>query len=250
MIAFSCIRERLTIPPLFVSFQLSIILKDHDECGERKLYQAQAGNLPAYFVDGTQEAGFGHSVLIADIVPGEHVEIHIKYIATVIVIRQHANYLQFAIRMPDDLIHGMNEKDNNQLCVKGCPLGERINYKEFMKDFLTEKSQRQSSVAQCRDANVIDDYLDSCVFDLLTTGDQNFTKAAQHAMMDVSRLHPKASVILKNRTSVFEDDELYNLLTSKSGACGSIRTTCLLRLQLILCLFVLLLVRQTTTCVT
>ncbi|XP_072038109.1 repulsive guidance molecule A-like isoform X2 [Amphiura filiformis] len=230
--------------------KLSIIIKDHDECAERKLYQAQSGNLPAYFVDGTQEAGYGHSVLIADIVPGEHVEIHIKYIATVIVIRQQGAYLQFAIRMPEDLIHGINGEDDTQLCVRGCPLRERIDYKDFMQDFLTEKSQRQSSVDQCRDANVINDYLDSCVFDLLTTGDQNFTKAAQHAMMDLNRLHPKASVILKNRTSVFENEELYNLVTTKSGACGSGRTNCLLRLQLVLCLFVLLLVRQTTTCVT
>lgn len=230
--------------------KLSVIIKDHDECAERKLYQATSGNLPAYFVDGTQEAGYGHSVIIAEIVPGEHVEIHIKYIATVIVIRQQGQYLQFAIRMPEDLIHGV-EGEDNQLCVRGCPSRERINYKEFLKDFETEKSQRQSSVAQCREANVIDDYLDSCVFDLLTTGDQNFTKAAQHAMMDVNRLHPKASVMLKNRTSVFEDEELYNLLNgSGENSASSTRTNSLLRLQLFSCLFVMLLVRQVTTCVT
>lgn len=227
--------------------QLTVIIKDHDECAERKQYSAQSGNLPAYFVDGTQEAGYGHSVLIEDVVPGEHVEIHIKYISTVIVVRQQGQYLQFAIRMPEDLIH---KDDSAQFCVSGCPHKEQINYKDFIKNFLPEKTQRQSMVRECRDAVLIDDYLDSCVFDLLTTGDQNFTKAARHAQMDVNRLHPH--VVLKNRTSVFEDEELYTLLTTngENGAMTSSRTSALLRLQLVLCLFVLLLVRYLTTCVT
>ena len=229
--------------------QLSVIIKAYDGCAERKLYSAQSGNLPAYFVDGTQDAGYGHSVLIEDVIPGEHVEIHIKYISTVIVVRQQGQYLQFAIRMPEDLIH---KDDSTQFCVAGCPHKERISYKDFIKNFLPEKTQRQSMVRECRDAVLIDDYLDSCVFDLLTTGDQNFTKAALHAQMDVNRLHPQGTLLLKNRTSVFEDEELYSLLTTngQNGAMTSSRTSVLLRLQLVLCLFVLLLVRHLTTCVT
>ena len=138
----------------------------------------------------------------------EHVEIEIQYIATLIVIRQVGRYLTFAVRMPEELIRSHGE-DDMQLCVGGCPSTEQIDYASFLSQTARAdrnyKKLRREAIAKCRKAKVIDVYLDSCVFDLLTTGDSNFTRAAQSALTDVTRLHPKASFLLKNRTSLFEN---------------------------------------------
>ncbi|XP_022105381.1 repulsive guidance molecule A-like isoform X2 [Acanthaster planci] len=189
--------------------KLSVIVKGHSECAERKLYLAQTGNLPGGFVDGTRSSGpEGRGVFILEVVPDKHVEIHIRYIGTVIIIRQIGEYLLFSVRMPEEIIKRQGPEDL-QLCVRGCPGREKIDYVKFLKqtkDVDQEKLQR--AIAKCRQTNVIDVYLDSCVFDLLTTSDDNFTNAAENALRDISRLQPNASLSLHNRTSVFEDSKI------------------------------------------
>lgn len=190
--------------------KLTVLIKSHrdGDCAEPKEYQATAGNLPPAFTDGTITSGRDQGVVIIEVIPHEHVEIHIKYIATLIVVRQVGQYITFAIRMPYELIQYQGAEDM-QLCVGGCPPSERIDYASFLsqtaRDGRDYKKLRQDAIAKCRKINVVDDYLDSCVFDLLTTGDMNFTQAAKNALTDVSRLHPNASFLLKNRTSVFEN---------------------------------------------
>ncbi|XP_072166587.1 repulsive guidance molecule A-like isoform X2 [Diadema setosum] len=203
--------------------KLTVIIKPHrdGECAEHKQYQAVAGNLPAVFSDGTVTSGREQGVVIVEVIPGEHVEIHIKYIATLIVIRQVGRYITFAVRMPQEFIHHYGAEEM-QLCVRGCPPSEQIEYASFLsetaRDDRNYKELRQGAIAKCRQARVIDDYLDSCVFDLLTTGDANFTRAAQSALTDITRLHPNASILLKNRTSVFENASFPGFTNVDGGA--------------------------------
>ncbi|XP_078572009.1 repulsive guidance molecule A-like isoform X3 [Branchiostoma floridae x Branchiostoma japonicum] len=194
--------------------KLTVIVKGEvAECAREKVYQAQQNNLPDAFADGTRSGGpNGIRSLVLDVrVPGRHVEIHIRYIDTTIVLRQIGNYLTFAIRMPEDVINTGNvDEDGLQLCVKGCPLSERIDYVEFLKhppqssNTVLHRSEvampKDLAIAKCRQSNVTDFYLDSCVFDLMTTGDANFTLAAKSALEDVNRLHPNPGRTHRNRT--------------------------------------------------
>eukprot|EP00057_Strongylocentrotus_purpuratus_P004416 XP_003728654.1 PREDICTED: repulsive guidance molecule A isoform X2 [Strongylocentrotus purpuratus] len=203
--------------------KLTVIIKPFrdGECAQRKLYQATAGNLPTTFDDGTITSGREEGVVIIEVIPGEHVEIHIRYIATLIVIRQVGRYITFAVRMPEELIQYQGAEDM-QLCVKGCPVSEQIDYATFLSQTTRAdrnyKELRVDAIAKCRKAKIYDEYLDSCVFDLLTTGDANFTQAAKSALTDVNRLHPNASFLFKNRTSVFENASFPGYRDIEGGA--------------------------------
>jgi RGM family protein len=153
--------------------------------------------------------------------PNKHVELHIHYINTTIVVRQIGRYFTFAIRMPRQLVNGLGEggvragrHSEPELCVKGCPASERIDYKQYLadrRDHVTRiQSQasglqvtmtRQEAEETCRDSGLVDFYFDSCVFDLMATGDRNFTLAALSALRDVMKLDPSAARF-SNRTSL------------------------------------------------
>lgn len=164
-------------------------------------------DLPAAFVDGTTTGGDGHtkSLQIVEKVTGKYVEMHARYIATTVYIRQLGYYLTLAIRMPQELVMAYEESQDLQLCVNGCPSGERIDDGghlplPVMGQLLPQDGAAdpwsaytlETATTKCNEKmRVKDIYFYSCVFDLLTTGDANFTTAAHSALKDVEALHPK-----------------------------------------------------------
>lgn len=195
-----------------------MIIKRHDECAASHyvMYQALTNDLPATFDDGSTHFGKDKSVLISEIEPNRHVEIYLRYIDTLLVIRQIGLYITFAIRMPEEIVNSTSQEDPErlQLCVSGCPKAELINYKQFLvqthakfknggnevENLVEDAMTSDLAYKLCRRVNVTDFYLDSCVFDLMTTGDLNFTLAAYRALQDVVRLDPRAAAMLENRT--------------------------------------------------
>ncbi|ESP05563.1 hypothetical protein LOTGIDRAFT_83132, partial [Lottia gigantea] len=177
--------------------KLTVVIKKNARCASDNfvMYQAQTDDLPGSFYDGHTFYGKHKSVELLEIEEGKHVEINIRYIATTIVVRQIGRYFTFAIKMPEEIVNNSHSATSNGLCYRGCPLSERINYQEFLAskqdivDNLSENSAniqmlRKDAELICREANVVDFYFDSCVFDLMTTGDQNFTLAALSALQD------------------------------------------------------------------
>ncbi|XP_046550232.1 repulsive guidance molecule A-like isoform X2 [Haliotis rubra] len=201
--------------------KLTVIIKKKPECTSDNflMYQAQTDSLPGSFYDGKTHYGQHKSVELVEVDPFKHVEIHIHYIETTLVLRQIGRYFTFAIRMPEEIANNSVSFDNLQLCVSGCPERERINYQEFLAlrkdriDSLSESEKsfmsREQAEGICRDSNVVDFYFDSCVFDLMTTGDKNFTMAAVSALQDVVKLDPSAVRFSANRTSLDRYDDQY-----------------------------------------
>ncbi|XP_013389379.1 repulsive guidance molecule A [Lingula anatina] len=211
--------------------KLTVVIKSDDrieECGPSQyvLYQAQTNYLPATFDDGRWHFGVEKSVQILEKDPGKHVEIYVRYIDTTIVVRQIGRYFTFSLRMPEELVNRTreNNQDGLNLCLQGCPLSERINYKKYLATkrgrLKSEQStsdtkngfamSREDAINKCRTSNVVDFYFDSCVFDLMTTGDTNFSLAADVALQDVSRLYPESRKTQKNRTDLAEYDKVYS----------------------------------------
>ena len=206
-----------------------MIIKENTDCGAQKYvtYQAQNLYLPATFDDGRSHLGPDRSIQIREVEPGRQVELYVRYIDTTILVRQVGRYFTFAIRMPEDIVNSSRNPHGIQLCVKGCPRNERINYKEF----IAQKHGRLKAAAnglqpsgalvmsredaeeKCRAAQVVDFYFDSCVFDLMITGDTNFTQAANVALRDVFSLNPEAVKLHQNRTSL----HIYDVLVSGSA---------------------------------
>lgn len=79
------------------------------------------------------------------------------------------------------------------LCVTGCPYRQRIDYRELLSYTDVQlavmrprrtKMSRKEAHAKCTETKITGFYLDSCLFDLLTTGNVNFSAAAWHALDD------------------------------------------------------------------
>ncbi|XP_044302657.1 repulsive guidance molecule B [Varanus komodoensis] len=187
--------------------KITIIFKSYQDCTDQKVYQAVTDDLPAAFVDGTTSGGDGDtkSLRIVERVSGKSVEMHARYIGTTVFVRQLGRYLTLAIRMPEELAMAYEESQDLQLCVNGCPLSERIDDSghlplPVMGQLLPPGASSQSrsvytlesATTKCHEKMLLKDiYFYSCVFDLLTTGDANFTAAAHSALQDVEALHPK-----------------------------------------------------------
>ncbi|XP_028603839.2 repulsive guidance molecule B isoform X1 [Podarcis muralis] len=197
--------------------KITIIFKSYQDCTDQKVYQAVTDDLPAAFVDGTTSGGDGDtkSLHIVERVSGKYVEMHARYIGTTVFVRQLGRYLTLAIRMPEELAMAYEESQDLQLCVNGCPSSERIDDSghlplPVMGQLLPPGASSQtrsvytleSATAKCHEKMLLKDiYFYSCVFDLLTTGDANFTAAAHSALQDVEALHPR-----KERWHIFPDN--------------------------------------------
>lgn len=191
--------------------KLTIIFKNFQECVEQKVYQAEMDELPAAFTDGSKNGGDKHganSLKITEKVSGQHVEIQAKYIGTTIVVRQVGRYLTFAVRMPEEVVHAVEDGDSQglYLCLRGCPLSQQIDFQAVHAAAAQgtrgphgaspppaapgDTFPYETAVAKCKEKLPVEDlYYQACVFDLLTTGDVNFTLAAYYALEDVRSLH-------------------------------------------------------------
>ncbi|NXG74542.1 RGMB protein, partial [Baryphthengus martii] len=187
--------------------KITVIFKSYQDCTDQKVYQAVTDDLPAAFVDGTKGGNVGKtkSLQIVEKVSGKYIEMHARYIGTTVYIRQLGHYLTLAIRMPQELVMAYEDSQDLQLCVNGCPSSERIDYSDHlllpvMGQLLPQGGAAhpqsvytlETATTKCHEKMLVKDiYFYSCIFDLLTTGDSNFTAAAHSALQDVEALHPR-----------------------------------------------------------
>ncbi|KAK7115524.1 hypothetical protein V1264_001373 [Littorina saxatilis] len=213
--------------------KLTVIVKSNGECGSEHYhtYQAQTDSLPSAFEDGNTSIGPHGSVQVVEVEANRHIEIHVHYIATTIVVRQIGRYFTFAIHIPQSINENQHKGRSSgepELCSKGCPASEQINYKQYLaqrRDTVTRIQSeatgpqvvisRYEAEEVCKDSGLVDFYFDSCVFDLMATGDKNFTLAALSALKDVLRLDP-AMAPLENRTSLQPYDSAFGAATAFS----------------------------------
>ena len=188
-----------------------MIFKSYHGCTDQKVYQATTEDLPLAFQDGSRTGGKSGSLTIAERVGsgvGREVKIQARYIGTSIIIRRVGSYLTFAIRMPEETLDFSEDNGGLQLCLHGCPRNELI--KEHTLGHHGQQLILQGTnielgplrppnqaytveraTAKCRKTLQVEDvYFQSCVFDLLTTGDPEFSMAAYGALEDLKALPP------------------------------------------------------------
>lgn len=220
--------------------QLTIVIKKNIDCAADSFvtYQAQNDYLPSTFDDGHIHYGPDRSVQLIEKSPGKHVEIFLRYIDTMISVQRIGQYFTFAIKMPEEVINS-SEENNLELCVTGCPKSEIIQYQEIIAknqnnvlEISTKQGEnivisRSDALELCRKAELTDFYLDSCVFDLLTTGDKNFTTAAHRAWQDSVSMMPTIKATQENRTDLkVHDDRYFNHASSSwTSSQSSFRIT-------------------------
>ena len=185
------------------------------------------GPLPPGMSSSVNPAALEHlvPVRIVEKEPGRHVEIHARHLGATLVVRQIGRYLSFSARLPRDVAEQGAGREGLQLCVKGCPASERIDIAalllgtghsrhpsmpssgRFYRSQTSEASAalakgmpRDAALTLCREYNLTDYYLDSCMFDLMTTGDRGFSLAASKAQSDYVTLLPDGAQRLGSRT--------------------------------------------------
>lgn len=118
--------------------------------------------------------------------------------------------------MPEPLAQNFNQ-EKNELCSTGCPLSEQIDIQQVT----ISKLDRDRIITLCRNSvgptghRLTDQYLDWCVFDMMTSNDEQFINASHAAHSDVLFFEPRS---LSNRTiSVFEFNPIH------AAACSTYR---------------------------
>lgn len=168
------------------------------------MYQATTDDVPSAFQDGTRSGGHAGSLRITE--NSGHggvrqVTINARYLGTSIIVRRVGRYLTFAIRVPEEMVE---ESGGLQLCLHGCPRSELINAHVLSRGPPQEGSDGQlqpgsmgradlleRATSRCRETLQVEDvYFQSCVFDVLTTGDVQFSMAAFAALQDLKALPP------------------------------------------------------------
>ncbi|XP_061679158.1 repulsive guidance molecule A isoform X2 [Syngnathoides biaculeatus] len=203
--------------------KLTIIFKNFQECVDQKTFHAETDELPAAFADGSKNGGERHganALRVVEKVPGRHVEIQARYIGTTVVVRQVGRYLTFAVRMPEEVVRSVEEEEDDDdqdlyLCLHGCPADQRIDFRKVPTQAAgaARGFTYRSARAKCKERLPVEDlYFQSCVFDLLSSGDINFTMAAYYALEDVKTLHSDSK-----RFHIFEKDAF----ASRAAAPGA-----------------------------
>eukprot|EP00061_Rhincodon_typus_P015088 g42568.t1 len=167
--------------------RVTAIFKNSKECIDQKVYQAEIGNIPAAFVDGSVNGGDrngANSLVIKEKFDAGHMEIQASYIGTTLLVRQVGQHLGFAILMPEEVASSHTEEQDQQLCVSGCPFTERLPLN-------SPTDTEEGAKAKCKEKLQVEDiYFECCVFDILMTGDPNVSLAAFKAVEDAKILHP------------------------------------------------------------
>ncbi|XP_077188237.1 repulsive guidance molecule A-like isoform X2 [Paroedura picta] len=182
--------------------KITLIFKSFPGCSEQRVYQATPGDLPLAFTDGTRSGGLqegsGSSLRILEKPDRRQVEIQAHHIGSTAILRQVGRYLTFAIRVPEDILGPSEHSADLQLCLHGCPQNEQIQEHRLSpaSSGQTLPSSRQAYTVEtasqeCNHLLPVEDmYFQSCVFDLLTTGDSDFSMAAYGALEDMKALYP------------------------------------------------------------
>ncbi len=230
-----------------------MLLTRNDQCADSRYvtYEASSDWLPSVFTDGRSHV---QSVAILEHEPNAHVEIRVPYIDTTIAVRQVGGYLSVAIRIPLDVAnvtasspssmtsHTDNDEDSEptetlQLCLSGCPSSQIIGHlvsskhvrlKTSVDDVSegAERAQRLTSATEaCRRAGLVDVFLDSCVFDVVATGNEAFVNASALALTDMLKAVPLTSRQLTNRTSLALTWHRHVTVTSSTSRPGVVRVT-------------------------
>ncbi|XP_053118179.1 hemojuvelin-like isoform X2 [Hemicordylus capensis] len=182
--------------------KLTIIFKKM-ECIREMIYQAEIDNLPAAFVDGYvngDERPEGRSLTIHEPTPGQHIVINASYIGTTIFVRQVGRQLSFSIQATEEMAFSFTDEQDLQLCVGGCPHSQRISQsKSCCKSNITEAWAH----LLCKDQLPVEDvYFESCVFDVVTSGDPSFSLVARYALEDAKLFHPNTQKVHIFQTNV------------------------------------------------
>lgn len=164
--------------------KVTVLVKEHGACGGERTYEASAEALPRAFVDGTTWTGgtaLSPHTQVRERVPGEHVLITVSHINATVAVRKIEKYLTVLVSLPESEI---GEGGELQLCVGGCPDSERLP-RSPPRPVVSPAMAKSQAVKLCKEYNVTDYYLDSCIFDLMATGDKSFRVAALAAQRDL-----------------------------------------------------------------
>ncbi|XP_053640245.1 repulsive guidance molecule B isoform X2 [Cherax quadricarinatus] len=165
--------------------KVTIIIKGHSGCGSERTYEASTEALPRAFVDGTTWSGGSPErpyIEVHEKMPGEHTLITVSFINATVAVRKIGRYLTVQVTLPEKLLRELEGDDELQLCLQGCPPHELLDRAGAASAVAMSKKK---ATKLCKEYNITDYYLDSCIFDLVTTGDQSFRIAAQAAQKDL-----------------------------------------------------------------
>lgn len=213
---------------------MTVVIKRNDSCALDRYvtYQAQNGELPRTFDNGLIEF---NTVEIFEISPKWHIEIDIGYKQTVVVIRLVGVAYSVSVNLPKDIYLEISEAHRGDgtvhLCHSGCPSSERVDLNSYFgqkssKLKRTVIMSKNDAIERCRGLRLTGFYFDSCVYDLMATGDSSFASASYDSYSDLLRFVPDAATSMHRNDATLEKlDETANSSTEFGKETYTLRIT-------------------------
>lgn len=218
--------------------RVMVIFRAKMNCvAKEKIYDTTEGFLPPSFNDGTSSGGHGDENLsVVQVTNGSHVELSAPFLNTTIIIRRIGRYLSISVVSPVDVARSMpsythsNQRDNfhMELCSAGCPDVETLAEFPASPPRISE-GRISYETAQKVCSHLSEFFFDSCVFDVMVTGDANtFVEIGKKSKEDVNRLKSKRSTSQVDYLKYFPsgpkrgvgDGAAISLVTSNHAHCS------------------------------
>jgi len=200
-----------------------VIAKQHrgGDCGaaggRHLTYYADEGRLPVTWNEDAPDAAAAEGVQIVETRAAELVEIRLLHAAAVVSLRLAGRYYSVSVLLPSFTLRAGNssaELAAAQLCRAGCPRTQLVDLDAFFRRTARRQAKAKRTtttgrrrdddddggkgaavlplrvaVSTCGEAAGLYGYLaDSCVFDVLNTGDLSFARlSSRAALTDVRR---------------------------------------------------------------
>ena len=162
-------------------------------------YSASADRaLPASLSLGGVVGGTDFVVTLGVSQDSRRAELRLRHVGARLIIRRVAGMLAVTLSWPAVLATAPPPPHLQllQLCMSGCPHGQLLLLPIAPHRRLSLITAQRKCVASQLHGNL----LDSCVFDLVATGDVTYVQAAVLAKVDLATLAPSALELRNNRT--------------------------------------------------
>ena len=270
--------------------QVAVIVKSFGDCttaadGRHLTYFADEGRLPStWAADGgwaSAAAAPPNGVEIVESIPAERVDIHLHHASVTVSVRLVGRHYAVSVLLPDwhltNRSQDISRRPNSsselaavQLCRTGCPGPEVVDLDLFFRQMAAASTSQEVKVRRataaragkavlpfpvavraCGEAVGLSGYFaDSCVFDLLNTGDVSFAQlSARGAAADVRNFlgddteqsaFPSWPISTRRIGAMVAERLGEAEVTSSAGICPLVTTTCCRRLIIRLLPFITL----------
>ncbi|CAI4226803.1 unnamed protein product [Auanema sp. JU1783] len=226
--------------------QVTVILRPHNCTLSKQLTYSTSledTNLPISFMSGVTSVNVDGNRRAIEVLRQsvDYIELNLRYIDSSIHIRRRGNYMSVSVRSPQFVLQS-SSSTSSQLCLSGChpsfvsPLKSMISMPEEFSTCqeIPLKISKSAALERCQRKNLTDSFLDTCIYDVLLTDNEDILSLTYDVQQDFKRVFPLHYHYTTGRQHILHENYTENF----GGNCILLqKSSCTLQISLFLLIF-------------